>query len=643
MDSPSWTFPNNAYSDENGLDTSDMETFKRDPMSSLAREICQNSIDASTGADTVRVEFSLFEVQREEIPGIDDLTYQIERCYSYKKDSPKEGRALKSLRENILKPEITCLRISDFNTTGVYGVSTNEHGKPFYNLTRGSGVSDKSYASGGSKGIGKFASFVVSATNTVFYSTQTSEGESGYLGISRLRSVPINDNDPELMTLGMGYFGIGEKNLPVQHELHLDKTFERKPGETGTDVFIIGFNKGSAWKDEILTKVLESFMVAVMRRKLEVAIDGTLVNSETVGEILSDKQFGSHSTPTTVKAIRAQFDLLSGSNEVHVDEVEVIDGISVTVYMREYSQAEAASATKRCVMVRYPYMKITHITTGAVLPFSALCIIEKNKLNDDLRLIENPQHTDWEIKRLEDFPDDRKRVKKELAALKKNVKNYILESLRNSTGDSTDIVGAGEFLPSQDDYGETTGKGGQSEGGKVSPIIVTKVKVPKTVKSGNAGENLEFSTGEQSNDGEDGRIPHKSDEEPNPNPYPDPEPNPDDAVPVKEGSEPILKKATLSGMRYTNIVRSKREGLYTCVFKSLYDENNCELQIRLCGESNDKYPVEIIDASINGKPCTVKNGSIVGLSLSKGSKYTISYRVNKHTLFASEVIVNAYR
>ena len=42
-----WRFPDNNYTNENGLDTSDMEMFKKDPVSSLAREICQNSIDAA--------------------------------------------------------------------------------------------------------------------------------------------------------------------------------------------------------------------------------------------------------------------------------------------------------------------------------------------------------------------------------------------------------------------------------------------------------------------------------------------------------------------------------------------------------------------------------------------------------------------
>lgn len=94
-----WRFPDNNYTSENGLDTSDMEMFKKDPVSSLAREICQNSIDAAYGEKPVRVEFKLFTVAREDIPGIETLAAQIDACYEYKKDSPERAARSKSTEE----------------------------------------------------------------------------------------------------------------------------------------------------------------------------------------------------------------------------------------------------------------------------------------------------------------------------------------------------------------------------------------------------------------------------------------------------------------------------------------------------------------------------------------------------------------
>lgn len=122
MTTQKWRFPDNNYTSENGLDTSDMEMFKKDPVSSLAREICQNSIDAAFGEKPVRVEFSLFQVARGEVPGVDDLAAQIDACYKYKKDSPKEEPTLRELKKSISRDTITCLRVSDFNTSGIFGV-----------------------------------------------------------------------------------------------------------------------------------------------------------------------------------------------------------------------------------------------------------------------------------------------------------------------------------------------------------------------------------------------------------------------------------------------------------------------------------------------------------------------------------------
>ena len=636
-----WRFPDNNYTNENGLDTSDMEMFKKDPVSSLAREICQNSIDAAYGEKPVRVEFSLFQIPRESVPGIDALTEQIEACYEYKKDSPKEGPALRELKKSINKDQITCLRVSDFHTTGVVGAKTNERGTPFYNLTKGSGVSDKGGSSGGSKGIGKFASFVVSTTNTVFYSTRANDDSRAYIGISKLRSTPVGD-DPDLLTMGIGYYGVDKKNFPILEELQLDSNFSRGDEEYGTDVYIIGFNNFKGWQSDIIAKTLESFMVAVMRGELEVVVDGIIVNQTTVQEIIYNDKFQAERTKTEVREIRAQYELLQDDENVTVQELQIDEKNSVTVYLKQYGQQDEGNATKHCVMVRYPYMKITYINPGAFLPFSALCIIHENELNKKLRAIENPQHTDWEIKRLRDFPEERRVTQKMKKALETAVNEFIKNILRESSGETTDIEGAGEFLPSQDELGEVNGNAVTNEQVVVKPVAQVKTQTPKTAKAGEAGETYEFSEGELVENGEPGKMPKKK-PKPKPNPNPDPKPEPKDGNEIGPGKKPVLKKVPLSGMRYRTVVTNKTDGKYDCIFTSLYDESNCEFSIRLCGEAADKYPIDIIAATIDGVDCTIEEGKIMGMKIEKGKTYKISYSVNSNEMFASEVILNAYR
>ena len=129
-----WRFVGNNYAYENGLDTADMETFKKDPIASLARESCQNSIDAKKeGQKKVIIEFKTFELSRENIPGYDRLRAEIENCKEYKKiqNNNKDYEQLNDMSKAITRETIPCLRISDFNTTGLYG-------DKFYLLTKGS-------------------------------------------------------------------------------------------------------------------------------------------------------------------------------------------------------------------------------------------------------------------------------------------------------------------------------------------------------------------------------------------------------------------------------------------------------------------------------------------------------------------------
>ena len=56
-----WRFPSNDYGEKKGINDSGIATFRGTPLRSLAREICQNSLDAAR-AQTVRIEFNAFDI-----------------------------------------------------------------------------------------------------------------------------------------------------------------------------------------------------------------------------------------------------------------------------------------------------------------------------------------------------------------------------------------------------------------------------------------------------------------------------------------------------------------------------------------------------------------------------------------------------
>ena len=62
--SPKWNFPSNNHSQIIGIADSGVEMFKGTPIKSLAREICQNSLDARLDdSQPARIEFETFEIK----------------------------------------------------------------------------------------------------------------------------------------------------------------------------------------------------------------------------------------------------------------------------------------------------------------------------------------------------------------------------------------------------------------------------------------------------------------------------------------------------------------------------------------------------------------------------------------------------
>lgn len=278
-----WSFPSNNNGDVNGISNSGVETFQGTPLKSLAREICQNSLDAALDENTVTVDFISFELSKEEIPGAEDLCDAFKR--SLKFWEPKKAQDFFKAALDVMNAEkIPFLRISDYNTTGLCG-SDGEYNTPWCNLTKSSGASDKAGTSGGSFGIGKYAPFACSSFRTVFYSTLDKDGKSAYQGISRITSFRNDNNE---ITSGVGYCG-GENNSPVfNQQLVLDPAYSRPKGKTGTDVYIAGFRKSIDWKSDIVASILDGFLYAIYTGKLVVHVDDITISKEHLTELCND-------------------------------------------------------------------------------------------------------------------------------------------------------------------------------------------------------------------------------------------------------------------------------------------------------------------------------------------------------------------
>lgn len=79
-----WTFPESNTMHRTGIGESGIETFRGSPITSLVREICQNSLDAvKDKSEPVRVEFKFFEILGDEYPDKKNLEETFVQCKSY--------------------------------------------------------------------------------------------------------------------------------------------------------------------------------------------------------------------------------------------------------------------------------------------------------------------------------------------------------------------------------------------------------------------------------------------------------------------------------------------------------------------------------------------------------------------------------
>lgn len=625
----SWRFVGNNYTNKNGLDTADMETFKRDPIASLARESCQNSIDAkSEGKNKVIIEFKTFELNREEIPGYDRLRAEIENCKEYKNTNKKEYKQLCNMSKAINKDVITCLRISDFNTTGLYG-------EKFYLLTKGSGVTDKVGTTGGSKGIGKYASFVASSFNTVFYSTYANDDKKQFLGISKLCSAPMPDTDE--LTMGIGYYGINDKNEPMNIQLCLDKNFNRNT--YGTDLFIMGFKAEENWKQQILSMLLDSFLVAVYYDELEIRIDDIVVNKDNLKEIVQQPELIVRSLR---KSIISQFILISESEGVFTKEINILEYGKIKVFAKSFSKDEAEIATNNCTMIRYPYMKIKVFPNISTLPCSAMCIIQNNALNGLLKDIENPQHTDWEPNRKEEGAL-RTEIKNIIQKIRSSIGDFVIEVLSTSETEKLDIEGAGDYLP------ENNSDGLEQDGGeqenlviKDNPVIIKKVNNKKFDKNpiieSEELEGIAPDIGGHDEEGEDSPVPTGN----NNGGEGEPHESDDRQGSSEEGDKDIIKHVALTDMKKVFFASNKNNGEYVVCIDSNYNETDCELEMYYFDDADTQYTANIEKCVVNGQGAEINNGKAVKFKILPG-KTKILLKTDLRDYYRCEVKLYANR
>lgn len=479
---PKWKFISNEANKKLGINDPAIKHFDADGFKYIAREICQNSLDAKdkNSDKPVCVEFRKYTVKKSGLDnlGRNDLSKAFIDCSATWIDSKsKENQFAKQSIDIISQDKITVMRISDFNTTGLTGCcDIDKENSNWHNLLKGLGASDKGEDDGGSFGLGKSAVIASSKIRTLFYSTLDIYGNQAYQGYTKL----INFNSSEGRFTGEAYFGDSDFNQIINDQLSLDPIFNRE--NPGTDIYILAPNFNHAtnrknkdennWKHHILLRILYDFLLAVYDEKLEVKI--TEENEPPIEinknklkncfELLLDK------LPNDNQAKEAYSMYLLLTGDCKTKEIDNFNGMG-KVRLRYYFKSGLCN---KIFHFRNNGMMVFGRTKN--LPQSYIAILElvDTKVNAYFKGLENPAHERW---------DTSDPVYKEL---KLQIENILSSSVNVEETDSSDITGAEKILP---DYtsGEVDSNNSKKESENKIPDEITEIIIIESKKERKGG------------------------------------------------------------------------------------------------------------------------------------------------------------
>lgn len=382
-----WNFPHNGFGQVRGVSDAGIETFTGTEIQSLAREICQNSLDAAMEGKnaTVRVEFEQYRISSSDIPGYEQYASKIKKAYDYwsKKNSEKTIKVLDKALNSIKQQTTIVLRISDFNTTGLsHPYEDSDEG--WNALTKLDGGATKTGDKAGAFGIGKNAPFTNSNYRLVFYRTLNEAQETAAQGMSRFISFPENLNDSmNTMTTGIGYYGNPQGNLPVNSINELERLYKRT--EIGTDVFVYGFNAGTDWDRNVINEVLENFLMAIHKNLLSVTVANRKIDSSTLSRYLDTYN-------AKIKNAYWYYQVLTRpETKVFTRDFHGLGTLKLSILVDS-----SEKLNKKILITRSSGMKLFALgNMSRIISFSGILEMGGKELNEFFREMETPAHDKW--------------------------------------------------------------------------------------------------------------------------------------------------------------------------------------------------------------------------------------------------------
>ncbi len=660
-----WNFPAANHGTSFGYSGDGSDQFSNYPLNNLAREIIQNSLDARKGDAPVVVEFHQFIGPADEFPGLDSFVDYLMRLRNQKLRSknadPKEVKFVENLMASIAAAnrtnKIRWLRISDFNTTGLWGSSTPANkDTAWFAFINGAGKNQKGEKSGGSRGQGKSAIFVNSSIKTMFVSTfayneDADAEEKANTGVSKLLSLLLDEEDPYNpdYTQGVGYCvednATAKKyNSPTAGLLEIDPEFSREEMGYGTDIYLPFFSGEDYWDDTVEVETIISFLPAIINGDLRVVIsyDNTTVkheiNSANITPYLSGKGWGK-------KEGKAIYNVLTSTNTKKIPYTEK-PGFEMTLWLLQ----DNMDGINNVYEYRLPtMMKIRKEAKDSTVGYTGVLFVEGEEICKRLRSVEDATHSNWYIGKYKESGYEKKQIEEALNILDNFISTECQRFGTTGTEESIyfDIKGWDTEEESLDMSVEEKKEIGLPTDDIVFDMKNDDVKNPRRKRlkkkgnviddNGSAEANVmdigttgegeeEYSHPDGHNKGTGGEI-HEGDRVDNYDP--------------DKGETLVIARRRIATVNARMPSICPEDGLFDLVFKPEKTGTDAHVEILKAGVDGENETTKIISAIMDDKVLKIEKNKIILDKIVKNTEYRIHLKLDETSNYIWEVNIDA--
>jgi hypothetical protein len=286
---------------------------------------------------------------------------------------------------------------------------------------------------------------------------------------------------------------------------------------------------------------------------------------------------------------------------------------------------------RKVAMIRQTGMKIKDgDRINGFISFAGVLFIEGDAINEKLRALENPEHTEWQPDRATN-PFEAKQL---IKSINDYMKKCLEELVEQGPQNEIDAVGVGNFIPDtpDDEQNQNREEAISDTVLEIEKRVIDRKYVPDVISVENGDDESEKKVdpveGEQDEDWVHVDDPIDPIDPPRP-------PQPVDYV---DGTEKTINAPKeIKPSKFMYICSNPDDGQYMVDFIPSEDSDNGKLSFFLSGET-EAYKAELVNAKqIGGSDLKIQENSLVGLHFEKGQHIRINLQIAHKDYCSMEV------